>query len=74
LLAFDRVFGLGLRSWEPTIESIPDPIAALAAARAAARQSRHWAEADRLRAEIQAAGWEMEDRPGGYVLRRVAGS
>jgi cysteinyl-tRNA synthetase len=74
LLAFDRVFGLGLRSWAPKTESIPEAIAALAAARAAARQTRQWAEADRLRAEIQAAGWEMEDRPAGYLLRRVAGS
>jgi cysteinyl-tRNA synthetase len=74
LLAFDRVFGLRLGDWAPRTESIPEPIAALAAARAAARQSRQWAEADRLRAEIQAAGWEMEDRPDGYVLRRVAGS
>jgi cysteinyl-tRNA synthetase len=74
LLAFDRVFGLGLGAWVPRTESIPEPIAVLAAARATARQSRQWAEADRLRAEIQAAGWEMEDRPDGYVLRRVAGS
>jgi cysteinyl-tRNA synthetase len=71
LLDFDRVFGLGLGLWEPKAELIPEAIAALAAARAAARQSRQWAEADRLRAEIQAAGWEMEDRADGYALKRV---
>ena len=70
LLDFDRVFGLGLASWAPKAETIPEAIAALAAARNAARQSRQWAEADRLRAEIQAAGWEMEDRADGYALKR----
>ena len=65
------MFGLGLGLWAPKAESIPETIAVLAAARAAARQSRQWAEADRLRAEIQAAGWEMEDRADGYALKRV---
>ena len=74
LLDFDRVFGLGLGLWSPKSESIPESIAALAAARAAARASRQWAEADRLRAEIQAAGWEMEDRADGYSLKRVSSS
>jgi cysteinyl-tRNA synthetase len=74
LLDFDRVFGLGLALWSPKSESIPESIAALAAARAAARASRQWAEADRLRAEILAAGWEMEDRADGYSLKRVSSS
>jgi cysteinyl-tRNA synthetase len=74
LLEFDRVFGLGLSLWVPKAESIPESIAALAAARAAARESRQWAEADRLRAEIQAAGWEMEDRADGYALKRISSS
>ena len=74
LLDFDRVFGLGLESWTPKAESIPESIAALATARAAAREARQWAEADRLRAEIQAAGWEMEDRADGYALKRVSHS
>jgi len=68
------VFGLGLGVWSPKAKSIPEAIAALAAARAAARASRQWAEADRLRAEIQAAGWEMEDRADGYSLKRVGSS
>jgi cysteinyl-tRNA synthetase len=71
LLDFDRVFGLGLGVWTPKTESVPETIAVLAAARAAARQYRQGAEADRLRAEIQAAGWEMEDRADGYALKRV---
>ena len=74
LIAFDRVFGLGLAAWEPKVEAAPDAVRALADARAAARTARNWAEADRLRGEIAAAGWEMEDRADGYALRRRASS
>ena len=70
LLAFDRVFGLGLASWQPKAEIIPEAVNTIAAARAAARDSKQWAEADRLRAELHAAGWEMEDRADGYSLKR----
>ncbi len=70
LLAFDRVFGLGLATWEPKEEMIPDDVRALAEARAEARRVKQWAEADRLRGALQAAGWEMEDRPDGYALKR----
>jgi cysteinyl-tRNA synthetase len=68
--AFDRVFGFGLAAWRPREETIPEAIHALAAARQAARAARDWAEADRLRAELHSAGWEVEDRPGGYGLKR----
>ena len=70
LIAFDRVFGLALAEWQPKQEVIPETVNALAAARAAARQAKQWAEADRLRAELHAAGWEVEDRPDGYTLKR----
>jgi cysteinyl-tRNA synthetase len=71
LLAFDRVFGLGLAAWQPKQETIPEAVNMLAAARVAARQARQWAEADRLRAELHAAGWEMEDLADGYRLKRL---
>ena len=70
LLSFDRVFGLGLATWKPKEEAIPEAVHALAAARAAARTAKDWAEADRLRGELHAAGWEVEDQPGGYALKR----
>ena len=70
LIAFDRVFGLGLDRWRPKVETIPDSIRDIAAARAAARAAKQWAEADRLRAELYAAGWEIEDRADGYGLKR----
>jgi cysteinyl-tRNA synthetase len=71
LLAFDRVFGLRLATWEPPVEAVPDAVTALAEARAAARAAKNWVEADRLRGEIHAAGWEMEDRAGGYALKKM---
>jgi cysteinyl-tRNA synthetase len=70
LAAFDRVFGLGLAAWQPKQEAIPETVQALAAARAAAREAKNWAEADRLRAELRAAGWEIEDKLDGYALKR----
>jgi cysteinyl-tRNA synthetase len=70
LLAFDRVLGLSLATWQPRQEAIPEAVHALAAARAAARAAKDWAEADRLRGELQAAGWEVEDGSAGYTLKR----
>jgi cysteinyl-tRNA synthetase len=34
----------------------------------AARAAREFETADRLRAEIEAAGWEVRDEAGGYRL------
>ena len=61
-----EIFGLKSLS-EP--EPPPEELVALANARVAAREAGDYEEADRLRAEITAAGWEMRDRIGGYVLR-----
>ena len=70
LLRFDQVFGLGLAAWRPPHDDVPAVVEALAEARAAARKARNWSEADRLRAELRAAGWEMEDRVDSYSLKR----
>ncbi|MGH8799990.1 MAG: cysteine--tRNA ligase [Casimicrobiaceae bacterium] len=70
VLEFDRVFGLELAAWKPPVETVPETVRMLAAARAAARAATQWQEADRLRAELHAAGWEVEDRGNDYVLRR----
>ena len=46
-------------------ETVPDEIAALLEARAAARASKNWAESDRLRDEIAAKGWVVKDSKEG---------
>ena len=70
LTRFDQVFGLGLEAWRPKTEAVPEDIDALARERLAARKAKNWAEADRLRALLRDAGWDMEDRPDGYTLKR----
>jgi cysteinyl-tRNA synthetase len=61
----------GLASLAERAEAPPE-IAQLADRRAAARRERDFATADRLREEIEAAGWEMRDAAGGYTLVRQA--
>jgi cellulose synthase/poly-beta-1,6-N-acetylglucosamine synthase-like glycosyltransferase len=47
---------------------IPDEILTAAHERARARSERDWPEADRLRAEIEAAGWTIVDRGTDFAL------
>lgn len=50
---------------------IPDEISALAEARSTARSTHNFADADRLRAEIEAAGWKIVDVGVRFRLSRV---
>ena len=59
-----------LAQWEPREEEAPGEVKSLAEARSAARKAKNWGEADRLRGELHARGWEMEDRPDGYRLKK----
>ena len=69
LARFDEVFGLGLATWIPAAVEAPGDVQVLAEQRYAARKAKEWAQADRLRAALHAAGWEMEDRADGYALK-----
>ena len=62
------VFGLASLADET---EAPGEIRALAERREAARAGRDFGEADRLRDEIAAAGWEVRDAPGGFRLVRL---
>ena len=46
----------------------PAEVAALAEQRWQAKLDKNWAEADRLRDEVQAAGWEIKDGQDGFEL------
>jgi cysteinyl-tRNA synthetase len=50
----------------------PADVVELSAARERARAAREWAEADRLRDEIRAHGWEVRDGPDGPELLPAA--
>jgi cysteinyl-tRNA synthetase len=50
--------------------AVDDASAGLVARRDAARADRDWPEADRLRAELEAAGWVVEDTPTGTRVHR----
>jgi Glycosyl transferase family 2 len=53
----------------PMRPAVPPEIDALAMARSRARMDRRWDEADRLRGEIEAAGWRIVDTGTAYDLR-----
>ena len=48
----------------------PEEAVEMAAQRDAARRDKNWAEADRLRDELRAMGWEVRDAPDGPELVR----
>jgi cysteinyl-tRNA synthetase len=63
-----EIFGLGSLA---AVDDAPPEIVALAEERQAAREANDFETSDRLRDEIDAAGWRMRDLPGGgYLLRR----
>jgi len=70
ILKFDEVFGLGLAEWAPAEEPVPDAVRALVELRGRARSERRWKDADALREQIQAAGFEIEDTSQGPHIKR----
>lgn len=70
---FDRIFGLDLNKVQPLkrLDIIPDNIIKLAEQRKLARENKDFKQADELRAQIQAAGFEVIDLKGNnYEIRR----
>jgi len=56
-----EVFGL---SGLGAVDAAPPAVVELAEARVQAREAKDWTEADRLRSEIETAGWEVRDTGG----------
>ncbi|MGB8981339.1 MAG: hypothetical protein WCC12_05645 [Anaerolineales bacterium] len=64
--------------WEMCLNAPPlendrpsDEVVALVEQRVAARANKNWAESDKLRAEIAALGWIVQDSKDGYKLVKV---
>jgi len=70
ILVFDRILGLRLGEWQPSEDEIPEEILELVAKRQAARSEKRWQEADQLRDQVLAAGYEIKDTPEGPVVKR----
>jgi cysteinyl-tRNA synthetase len=73
------VIGLLARAPQEFLQAIPSSggldeaqIVAQIAARSAAKQAKNFAESDRIRAELAAAGVVLEDKPGGVTEWRRA--
>lgn len=68
---FDRVFGLKLdeEKQEETID-IPQNIQELAKSRWEAKKNKDWANADKLRQEILAKGYQILDTKDGYEIKK----
>lgn len=54
---------------EEVVLDIPHAIQSLAEQRRTAKTEKNWAEADRLRKEIEGKGWEMKDGKDNYELK-----
>jgi hypothetical protein len=65
------------QAWEmvcnppPLEETAPESVIALAERRLQARANKRWDESDRLRAEIAAQGWMVQDSKDGYKLIKI---
>jgi cysteinyl-tRNA synthetase len=74
LFDFDKVLGLNLKSARDQSvsgrEKIPQEIIELAKEREKARKEKNWQEADKLREKIKNLGYEIEDTPKGYILKK----
>ncbi len=77
--AMDVVLDIGLRDKRDaglaslgvvSLEEIPDIVQGLITARDRARSAKNWAESDRLRAEINLAGYAVEDTPQGTKVSK----
>lgn len=69
LSQFDRVFGLQLAEWHPVEAVVPEGIWKLLRQRQRARAERRWHDADALREQVKAAGYDIDDTPQGPRLR-----
>ena len=71
LLKFDQVLGLQLEKFVAVQTDIPADVQVFLDQRAIARAEKNWAESDRLRKEIEALGFIVEDKPDGQKVKEM---
>jgi cysteinyl-tRNA synthetase len=69
LLDFDKVLGLGIAGFGE--EKIPEEIKRLAAEREKARKAKDFAKSDKLRDDIKAKGYILEDSAEGIRIKKA---
>ena len=62
--------GLKLEAADDSEEDVPEDIQTLAEARWQARLAKDWEESDRIRDELAATGWLVQDGKDGYTVTR----
>lgn len=70
LFVFDRVLGLDLERIANEKVTVPTAVTKLLTDREQARKSKDFAKADELRQQIEAAGFVIDDTPGGARVKR----
>jgi cysteinyl-tRNA synthetase len=70
LWIFDEVFGIGMFKAPSAGAEAPQELQDMLAARNQARADKNWADADRLRKEITARGYDICDGEGGSSLKK----
>jgi cysteinyl-tRNA synthetase len=68
---FDKVLGLRLKEEARKEAVIPEEVKKLVEQREELRQQKKWAEADKVRQEIEKKGWIVEDTTKGPKLKPV---
>ena len=67
---FDRVLGIVSFGRRDT-RALPEEVTKLLDARLTARQTKNWAESDRLRDELARMGWEVRDGKDGQKVKKL---
>ena len=71
LLVLDTLLGLDIKEWQPKKTEVPAEIWARVEARQQARASKDFEESDRLRDEVEALGYQIEDTREGPKVTSV---
>jgi len=70
ILQFDKILGLELDKIKKENIEIPDDVQKLLDERKKAREEKNWSESDRLRDEIKALGYNVEDTSEGQQISK----